>query len=54
MAEKKIQPKLPAGEEPAAGARKAEKTSARRVTSKRVARRVVGRKVGRRISTKAI
>ena len=32
MAEKKIQPKRPTSDEPAAGTRKAEKTSAKRVT----------------------
>ena len=36
MAEKKIQPKRPATEEPAAGSRKAEKTSAKRVHAKKV------------------
>ena len=36
MAEKKIQPKLPTSDEPAAGARKATKTSARRVTNRKV------------------
>jgi hypothetical protein len=49
MAEKKIQPKLPTSDEPAAGARKATKTSARRVTNRKVAR-----KVARKTSVKKI
>jgi hypothetical protein len=49
MAEKKIQPKLPTSDEPAAGARKATKTSARRVTNRKVAR-----KVARKASVKKI
>jgi len=46
MAEKKIQPKRPTtSDEPAAGARKAEKTSASMVKAKRVhARRVHARR----------
>ena len=47
MAEKKIQPKLPTSDEPAAGARKATKTSARRTTN-----RVVARKVARKSAKK--
>jgi len=44
MAEKKIQPKLPTSDEPAAGARKATKTSARRTSTKVVAKRTLARK----------
>jgi len=50
MAEKKIQPKRPASDEPAAGARKAEKTSAKRVLHKRVGKRVLHKRVSRRFS----
>ena len=49
MAEKKIQPKLPTSDEPAAGARKATKTSARRVTNRKVSR-----KLARKTSVMAI
>jgi hypothetical protein len=38
MAEKKIQPKRPATDEPAAGARKAEKTTARRAMNRKMAK----------------
>jgi hypothetical protein len=48
MAEKKIQPKRPASDEPAAGSRKAEKTSAKRIAPKRVAKRV-GKRVAKRV-----
>jgi hypothetical protein len=42
MAEKKIQPKRPTGDEPAAGARKAEtKTSARRALHRKQLRRAL-------------
>jgi hypothetical protein len=49
MAEKKIQPKLPTSDEPAAGARKATKTSARRTSN-----RVVARRVARKTSVKKV
>ena len=49
MAEKKIQPKLPTSDEPAAGARQAPKTRARRTTN-----RVVARKVARKTSVKKV
>ena len=39
MAEKKVQPKEPAKDEKAAGARKTTKTSARRVLHKKVSRK---------------
>ena len=39
MAEKKIQPKQPSKDEPAAGARKADKTSSKRILQKKVARK---------------
>ena len=39
MAEKKVQPKEPAKDEKAAGARKTTKTSSKRVLHKKVARR---------------
>ena len=48
MAEKKIQPKSPAANEPAAGSRKAERTSARKVANKKVARKVANKKVARK------
>jgi hypothetical protein len=48
MAEKKIQPKLPSSDEPAAGARKATKTSARRTSTKVVARKASTRKLARK------
>jgi hypothetical protein len=58
MAEKNIQPKRPTVVEPAAGARKAEKTSTKRIASKKVARKVatkkVARKQARRMSNKVI
>jgi hypothetical protein len=45
MAEKKIQPKRPTSDEPAAGARKAEtKTSARRALHKKTLRRALHKK----------
>jgi hypothetical protein len=48
MAEKKIEPKRVGNDEPAAGARKAEKTSARRVASRKVARRTARKTTARR------
>ena len=38
MAEKQIQPKRPVTDEPAAGARKAEKTSAKRAMNRKMAK----------------
>jgi len=43
MAEKKIQPKQPAKDEPAAGARKATKTSARRTLNRKLMKRTAKR-----------
>jgi hypothetical protein len=51
MADKKIQPKRVGTDEPAAGARKAEKTSARRVATRKVAK-VAARKTARRTARK--
>ena len=48
MAEKKIQPKRPTSDEPAAGTRKAEKTSAKRVHAKRVHAQARARQAGPR------
>ncbi|HEX3298613.1 MAG TPA: hypothetical protein VHW68_00700 [Actinomycetota bacterium] len=48
MAEKKIQPKRPATEEPAAGSRKATKTSAHKALHKAVAHKALHKKVAKK------
>jgi len=50
MAEKKIEPKQPEKDEKAAGARKTEKTSARRVLHKKAARKSSTRRINARKS----
>jgi hypothetical protein len=54
MTDKKIEPKRAGTDEPAAGARKAEKTSARRVASRKVARKSARKTSARRVSNKVI
>ncbi len=54
MAEKKIQPKRPVSDEPAAGARKAEKTTARRIASKKVAKKTTARRIASKRVAKAL
>ncbi|HEV8089898.1 MAG TPA: hypothetical protein VGQ50_14650 [Actinomycetota bacterium] len=45
MAEKKIQPKRPATDEPAAGSRKAQKTSAKAIKPKKFSMKAIKPKV---------
>jgi hypothetical protein len=54
MTEKKIQPKSPAASEPAAGSRKAERTTARKTASRKLARKTASRKLARKTASRKL